>query len=83
MCGASNLDGRTAAPGLLCFASLAMTDRELAHLFLRVALDAGGNRPRVGLRALQKSGILRLDLSQKGRGLEILGNVNETTREVR
>jgi hypothetical protein len=22
-----------------CFASLAMTDRELAHLFLRVALD--------------------------------------------
>jgi hypothetical protein len=33
--GASNPDGRTAA--LDCFGSLAMTDRELAHLFLRVA----------------------------------------------
>jgi hypothetical protein len=36
MRGANNRDGRTAAPD--CFASLAMTDRELAHLFLRVAL---------------------------------------------
>jgi hypothetical protein len=36
MRGANNPDGRTAA--LDCFASLAMTDRELAHLFLRVAL---------------------------------------------
>ena len=35
MRGASNPDGRTAA--LDCFASLAMTDRKLAHLFLRVA----------------------------------------------
>ena len=36
--GASNPDGRTAAPGLLPATRLAvaMTDSELAHLFLRV-----------------------------------------------
>jgi hypothetical protein len=41
MRGASNPDGRTAAPG---FASLAMTDRELAHLFLRVAQPNHGEQ---------------------------------------
>jgi hypothetical protein len=44
MRGASNPDGRTAA--LDCFASLAMTDRELAHLFLGVALAGQSNTGR-------------------------------------
>jgi hypothetical protein len=51
MRGASNPDGRTAA--LDCFASLAMTDRELAHLFLRVALCPAASCPAVGEQAEQ------------------------------
>src|SRR5271168_1903133 len=45
MRGASNPDGRTAA--LDCFASLAMTDSELAHLFLRVAVTVFSGFPPV------------------------------------
>jgi hypothetical protein len=39
-CGARAIQTVVLRP-LDCFASLAMTDRELAHLFLRVALAAG------------------------------------------